>query len=482
MEFKYKKIFILYVLVFVFIFMQREYVYAQEDSEDLLEEISDNNCWGQEISGYEVHEMPVAVYSNSDITYVEDVISAADLLREQMIQRNGKISIYYHGEYADGMSKDIFETALAYDSDLPGYAGDYLRYHYNRVVRRTYRGSNQDGEYLRFEYELYYLSSYEQELEVELKVQEILDTLNVYASDRETKIRSVYDYITENVRYDNMIYETFNVHSAYGAAVQKKAVCQGYSLLLYRLLQELGIENRMIPGNAGDIGHIWNIVEMDGLWYNMDATWDWGKVNGFDWFLKGTETFDESHIRREAFTTEDFNQTYPMSQKDYDYEEIEESDVEETQVPETDEPEVERPDRDPETLFLECCYEMILNRQPDKTGIEYWKEKILVDQWGTMEILLGFFRSKEYSAKQDALLCTMNILTRILKDEVCIENMPSSLEKDETLFIYELYIEYLERQPDIIGFMDWYNKKINDELTEKEIREGFIFSTEYQLK
>lgn len=107
------------------------------------------------------------------------------------------------------MSKDILEAAIAYDDSLPSTAGDYLRYHYNRVIRRTYKGSNTDGEYYRFEYELYYLSSYEQEAALENRAAEILNELDVYSADRETQIRSVYAYIAQNVHYDNMIYDDF---------------------------------------------------------------------------------------------------------------------------------------------------------------------------------------------------------------------------------------------------------------------------------
>lgn len=57
----------------------------------------------------------------------------------------------------------------------------------------------------------------------------------------------------------------------------------------------------MIPGEASGISHVWNIVEMDGLWYNLDVTWDWGKSQNFQWFLKGRESFDITHFRDDAY-------------------------------------------------------------------------------------------------------------------------------------------------------------------------------------
>ena len=64
---------------------------------------------------------------------------------------------------------------------------------------------------------------------------------------------------------------------------------------------------------------MWNIVEMDGRWYNLDATWDWGTSDNFSWFLKGSESFDNTHRRSSEYLTEAFCQRYVMSEKDYGY-------------------------------------------------------------------------------------------------------------------------------------------------------------------
>ena len=308
-------IFLLCIVFNIEVFAEDTEEITEEVPEQLIEEILEDNACADEVQGYTNCEENNITLFSTDIEYAESIEAAAELLRQQMIMRNGLISVYYRGEYVEGMSKPILDAALAYDDSLPGMAGDYLRYNYSRLIRRAYKGK----DYYRFEYEFSYLSSYEQELAVEEKVQEILSELNIYDSDRETQIRSIYTYVTGNVKYDNMIYETFNVHSAYAAAIEGKAVCQGYSLLLYRLLQEIGIKNRMVAGEAGGVGHVWNIVEMDGRWYNLDATWDWGASDNFSWFLRGSESFDNTHRRSSEYLTEAFCQRYIMSEKDYGY-------------------------------------------------------------------------------------------------------------------------------------------------------------------
>ena len=308
-------IFLLCIVFNIEVFAEDTEEITEEVPEQLIEEILEDNVCADEVQGYTNCEENNITLFSTDIEYAESIEAAAELLRQQMIMRNGLISVYYRGEYVEGMSKPILDAAFAYDDSLPGMAGDYLRYNYSRLIRRAYKGK----DYYRFEYEFSYLSSYEQELAVEEKVQEILSKLNIYDSDRETQIRSIYTYVTGNVKYDNMIYETFNVHSAYAAAIEGKAVCQGYSLLLYRLLQEIGIKNRMVAGEAGGVGHVWNIVEMDGRWYNLDATWDWGASDNFSWFLRGSESFDNTHRRSSEYLTEAFCQRYIMSEKDYGY-------------------------------------------------------------------------------------------------------------------------------------------------------------------
>lgn len=440
-----------------------------EGQEVLIEEVSEKNECTEDEPGYEYQEENSFALYSEQREYATSIYEAADILRQEMIGRNGLISVYYQGDYASGMSKDILEAAVAYDDSLPPVAGDYLKYHYNQVIRRTYKGSNSDGEYYRFEYEIYYLSSYQQEVAVEIRVAEILDELNVYSADRETQIRSVYEYIAQNVRYDSMIYEDFNVHSAYSAAIQGKAVCQGYSLLLYRLLQELGIKNRMIPGEAGGISHVWNIVKMNGLWYNMDVTWDWGKSHDFQWLLKGSESFDDAHHRDSAYMTEAFSSIYPMSDKDYRYIEDEKTESES---------EMEDEEKDSLILFIERLYELILEREPDKAGLDFWKKALESGEVAIFDVVEGFLKSAEFMRRENAISITPDILNRISEDSVINENAPQKVQWKALTFVYRLYCWALKRQPDKGGLNEWYQWLIEGEETPESTAYGFIFSQE----
>lgn len=66
-------------------------------------------------------------------------------------------------------------------------------------------------------------------------------------------------------------------HTAYGAIVGGKAVCDGYSLAYSYLLKKCGIQATVALGYIGNPqtgGHAWNLVKLGGSWYEADLTWD----------------------------------------------------------------------------------------------------------------------------------------------------------------------------------------------------------------
>ena len=61
-------------------------------------------------------------------------------------------------------------------------------------------------------------------------------------------------------------------YNAYGALVNGKAICQGYTLGLSYLLDRVGISSYTCASDA--LVHAWNIAIIDGEKYHVDATWD----------------------------------------------------------------------------------------------------------------------------------------------------------------------------------------------------------------
>lgn len=88
----------------------------------------------------------------------------------------------------------------------------------------------------------------------------------------------IHDYICKVCKYDSDS-DGSKVSSAYDVLVNGEAVCEGYAKAVKLLLDRLSISNYLITGEAKDesgkvIGHMWNVVKIDGGNYHLDATWD----------------------------------------------------------------------------------------------------------------------------------------------------------------------------------------------------------------
>ena len=109
----------------------------------------------------------------------------------------------------------------------------------------------------------------EEENFVERKVADILRQILDPGMDDRQKTRAIHDYIVANVAYDL----NYRDHSAYAALAKGRAVCQGYALLLYKMLDEAGVGVRIVSGEAGGEKHLWNMVNLT-VPGTIDATWN----------------------------------------------------------------------------------------------------------------------------------------------------------------------------------------------------------------
>ena len=137
---------------------------------------------------------------------------------------------------------------------------------YNESTIRSMRGQTSSRQCVfTFEY-----PSGEQDAAVEAVVASILPQLN-QGSDYE-KVKKAHDYLCNHIKY------TLNggpeVYTAYGALVEGKAVCEGYAIAFQRLMEAMGIPCYIASGVVKGEGHAWNLVQLNGQWYHLDATWD----------------------------------------------------------------------------------------------------------------------------------------------------------------------------------------------------------------
>lgn len=108
---------------------------------------------------------------------------------------------------------------------------------------------------------------------VEAAIQPVLDQLQG-KTDYE-KVKGVYEYLIDHTVYDlaykgKTVYELFH---------DGRAVCEGYARATHLLLNRLGVETILVFGESSNSdgaaweGHCWNIVKLDGAYYQLDTTW-----------------------------------------------------------------------------------------------------------------------------------------------------------------------------------------------------------------
>ncbi len=186
-----------------------------------------------------------------------------ELAKDNILNRNTNFSIHYTGNFSDlnGMPKKIIEYIKAYDN--------YVGYSIKECTVSSH-GYNKD---VTIDFAIDYLLTYDQENQVDEKVSSILKNILRDSMTQDQKEKAIHDYIVANVVYDKALTK----YSAYNALYDGTAVCEGYALLAYKMLNKAGIENRLVLGNVdegSDDNHIWNLVNLNGKWYQLDCTWD----------------------------------------------------------------------------------------------------------------------------------------------------------------------------------------------------------------
>lgn len=253
--------------------------------------------------------------------YVTTIEEAAQILREGLEDRQSEVAVPVLTTRSDDqLMRDILDAALVH-TGVPTQ-GDYLHWQLGTVYMGLSGYSYGSDRYLILTYTPTYYTSADQEEQLDHAVDALLDQLNVYNASDYNKVRAIYDYICNNVVYDHAGLAAGNsnlIYTAYAALINGTAVCQGYANLFYRLALELGVDARLIAGTGNGGPHGWNIVELDGKYYNLDATWDAeyaAQDRDYAFFLRCPANFGD-HYRYAEYDDATFHSAYPMGAEDY---------------------------------------------------------------------------------------------------------------------------------------------------------------------
>lgn len=137
---------------------------------------------------------------------------------------------------------------------------------------------------------------------------------NITAADTDyTKALKIHDFVITKNQYNRGDSKDmsggYSIYHPASILYGNGGVCNAYATLFDKLATKSGLEVRYATGFSKKTGepHIWNMVKVDGNWYNLDTTWDdpaVGFSDGYvvnmdefviyDYFLKSDEDIEKS--------------------------------------------------------------------------------------------------------------------------------------------------------------------------------------------
>ena len=273
---------------------------------------------------------PMEMLSTSDVTKINENMASYAGNQKNLLRNKAKNYYYYNN--LEPVAKEIYDVmyGVAADPSSPGNIGlimtfidpssDEFYFAFNMAYRAIcfdhpelfWLYSRQEAEMCygseavsQNGFYFVYIMMDEPFKNFETQMTAFNGAADLFLRDIDTGIseyetvKQIHDKLLRMVTYDYPVADHTVLsmkgqdlaHTAYGALVKDSsgkanlAVCDGYSLAFEYLLQQCGIESVFIGGMAGpdeeEAGmHAWNMVKIDGIWYEVDSTWDdsWGDL------------------------------------------------------------------------------------------------------------------------------------------------------------------------------------------------------------
>lgn len=110
---------------------------------------------------------------------------------------------------------------------------------------------------------------------------QILDQIISDNMTEEQKVKAIHDYLIYHADYysGNLNTRPGWSNAIKGVIMNHEGVCNSYALAFYTMAVAEGIPCKFISGTATNSrgstgGHAWNQVQLNGIWYYIDCTWD----------------------------------------------------------------------------------------------------------------------------------------------------------------------------------------------------------------
>ena len=195
----------------------------------------------------------------------QDLIDASNAIKEAAIEFASSVNITeYNIDVSDAMT--LFNYVRYQNPELINVSNSVsYNYYSNGVICDFY---------------LNYLFTADEKDSYFTPFNAVVDDIVKQAKKQPTdflKALYVHDYIIANSEYATEIYDPVEtvsgfVYNAYGNLVNRRAVCQGYSMAYKVIMDKLNIPVDF--ASSTEMNHIWNTMTIDGSTYHVDLTFD----------------------------------------------------------------------------------------------------------------------------------------------------------------------------------------------------------------
>lgn len=138
--------------------------------------------------------------------------------------------------------------------------------------------SSPDGSALAFSYAekgLDYIMTPQQkntaQAQLDAAINDLVSRANTLSNNFEKEL-FFHDWLCKSITYTDR--GEYSDYTIYGALIEKKAVCEGYSRAMQILCNKANIPCTVVYGSSFGEGHMWNIANPGDGWYHIDVTWD----------------------------------------------------------------------------------------------------------------------------------------------------------------------------------------------------------------
>lgn len=331
-----------------------------------------------------------------------------------------------------------------------------------------------------------------------------IDNLIAKISIEQDTVLSVYNWITDNIKYDvakmkkieergrSRNQSKYKSEEDYNNAMlikiikDKKGVCEDYALLFSKVMTRLGYQSFVVEGYTKNkkgkvsksIGHAWNALNINGQWKLYDLTWGAGYVENEKKFVKRySKEWYETDPSEMLKTHMPYDPIWQLTNSPVDYKTFEESHQMTSELKQDYEKLID--------LFFESNGKDKLQTQVDRSKA-LGKSIKLVGRWRKYLIkkigMYGITDNYDLLNKtQENMVTTVNSFNDYIKSRN--KNLKSKKWTPESAtLILESIKEDAESIMDIFGSVDVDNKKAKSQMNSaKRNCEKFIKQVEKEI-